>query len=248
MIELKNITLVFNPGKPGEVSALRDLSLKLKKGSFNMVIGANGSGKSSLLNAMAGNIRPSAGSILMLGKDITQWPVFERSRFIARIFQNPSAGTAPTLSLIENFRLASLRTRSKGPFAGISKDFRKVVASHLSILDMGLENRLDQAMGSFSGGQRQALSLLMATFDHVDLLLLDEPTAALDPRSADLVLHLAHKIIREKQLTALMVTHDLRHCFSGIDRLIHIDQGRLRRDVDPEELSGYTLANLREWF
>jgi putative ABC transport system ATP-binding protein len=248
MIELNKVTLVFNPGKPGEVTALSDLSLKLKKGSFNVVIGANGSGKSTLLNVLAGSIRPTAGNVLMLNKDITTWPVFERSRFIARIFQNPSAGTAPSLSLIENFRLASLRTRSKGPFSGINKEFRKVVASHLSILDMGLESRLDQSMSSFSGGQRQALSLLMATFDHVDLLLLDEPTAALDPRSADLVLKLAHKIIREKQLTALLVTHDLRHCFSGIDRLLHIHQGRLRRDVDPEELSGYTLSNLREWF
>lgn len=248
MIALNKISVVFNSGKPGEVRALNQLSLQLAPGSFNLVIGANGSGKSTLLNVLAGTIRPSQGNVMLDGKDISAWPVYERSKFIARIFQDPSVGTAPSLSIIENFRLASLRTRSKKPFIGLNRDFRKVVASHVSILGMQLEDRLDNPVSSLSGGQRQALSLLMATFDHLDLLLLDEPTAALDPRSAELLLKLAHQIIREKQLTALMVSHDLRHCFSGVDRVLHMEQGRLRRDVDPVELASYQLNDIRNWF
>ncbi len=248
MIELQDIHLSFQQGTPLEVNALSNLNLKIEPGSFNLVIGANGSGKSSLLNVLAGTLFPLRGKVLLKGEDITKQPVHKRSRHIARIFQNPTSGTAPELSLLENFRLASLRTRIKKPFIGIDNSFRKVVASHVSILDMNLENRLEQSMSSFSGGQRQALSLLMATFDHLDVLLLDEPTAALDPKSAELIMNLALKIVREKNLTAVMVTHELKHCFYPVDRILQMENGRLRRDIDPEEKASLTISDIRKWF
>lgn len=248
MIELQNIHASFNAGTPLEVQALADINILFEQGSFNLIIGSNGSGKSTLLNILAGSLFPLRGKVLLKGKNITKHPVHIRSRNIARIFQNPTQGTAPELSLLENFRLASLRTRSKSPLIGIDNSFRKVVASHVSILGMNLENRLDQSMSSFSGGQRQALSLLMATFDHLDLLLLDEPTAALDPKSAELIMHLALKITREKNLTAVMVTHELKHCLLPVNRILQMENGRLRRDIDPEEKASLTISDIREWF
>ena len=248
MIELQNIHLSFNEGTPLEVQALRDVNIKFEKGSFNLIIGANGSGKSTLLNILAGSLFPLRGKVLLDGRNITKQPVHLRSRNIARIFQNPTQGTAPELSLLENFRLASIRTRSKTPLIGIDKSFRKVVASHVSILDMDLETRLEQPMSSFSGGQRQALSLLMATFDHLDILLLDEPTAALDPKSAEFIMNLALKIVREKNLTAIMVTHELKHCLYPVDRILQMENGRLRRDVDPDEKASLSLSDIRDWF
>jgi putative ABC transport system ATP-binding protein len=248
MIELDQVSVVYGMGSGAEVRALDGIQLKLASGSFNVVIGANGSGKSTLLNVIAGTVLPTAGRLLLGDRDITRFSVADRSKYIARVFQDPAQGTAPGLSLIENFRLASLRTRSKGPWIGLNKDFRKVVASHVSILGMGLESRLDQPMRSFSGGQRQALSLLMATFDHVDILLMDEPTAALDPSAADMLIKLAVKIIRDKQLTALMVTHELKHCFSGIDRLLQFERGKLHRDIDHLRLRNYTIHDLRTFF
>jgi len=248
MIELQHIQKTFHAGTPLEVKALQDIHVKLEKGSFNLVIGANGSGKSTLLNLIAGSFLPDSGKVFLGPRDITKLAVHQRSKYIARIFQNPSLGTSPELSLLENFRLASLRTHRKGLIQGISNSFSQVVASHVSILEMGLENRLNQPMMSFSGGQRQALSLLMATFDHVDLLLLDEPTAALDPKSAELVFQLTMKIVREKNLTALMVTHDLKHCLSPVDRILQMEQGRLRRDVSDDELRQLELRDVYTWF
>ena len=248
MLQINHLFKTFHPGTVQEVSALTDINLHLQKGSFTILIGANGSGKSTLLNLLAGTILPNSGEIMLLGKPIQNQPAYKRSHSIARIFQDPSTGTAPELSLLDNFRLASLRTRSKGFRIGINDAFRKVVASHISILNMGLENRLDQRMGSFSGGQRQALSLLMATFDTLDLLLLDEPTAALDPRSAELVLQLAKDIIREKNLTAVMVTHDLRHCLQAGDRIVQMDQGQILRNIGPEEKALLQFDDLLKWY
>ncbi|MEX1189283.1 MAG: ATP-binding cassette domain-containing protein [Bacteroidia bacterium] len=248
MIELEKIHLSFNTGTPLEVIALNDVSLRLEKGSFNLVVGSNGSGKSTLLNVMAGTLFPLRGKIMLANTDLSKMPVNARSKYIARIFQDPTKGTSPNLSLLENFRIASLRTSNKRPFIGIDKGFRKVVASHVSILDMGLEERLDQPMSSFSGGQRQALSLLMATFDHLDLLLLDEPTAALDPKSAELVMDLTMKIAREKNFTSLMVTHNLKHCLYPVDRILQMENGWIRRDVDPEEKAELSLNDIRDWF
>ena len=248
MLQINHLSKTFHPGTVQEVNAVTDINLHLQKGSFTILIGSNGSGKSTLLNLLAGTILPDSGEIVLCGNPIQDQPAYKRSHSIARIFQDPSTGTAPELSLLDNFRLASLRTRSKGFRIGINDAFRKVVAAHISILNMGLEKRLDQPMGSFSGGQRQALSLLMATFDTLDLLLLDEPTAALDPRSAELVLHLAKDIIREKNLTAVMVTHDLRHCLQAGDRIVQMDQGQILRNIGPDEKASLQFDDLLKWY
>lgn len=248
MISFEDISVYFNQGSSLEVLALKNIQLQIRPKTFNMIVGANGSGKSTLLNLLAGTINPTEGSLLLNNRDITKRSVANRSSYIARIFQNPTLGTSPNLSLIENFRLASLRSRKKNPIIGINNAFRKVVASHVSILEMGLEKRLDQPLSSFSGGQRQALSLLMATFDKLDVLLLDEPTAALDPKSAETVINLAFKVVREKELTAIMVTHDLRHCLYPVDRVIQMQGGEIRKDITGRQLEALDLEALKSWF
>lgn len=248
MLEIKDLQLTFHQGTAREVKALKHINLTIEKGSFTLLLGSNGSGKSSLLNILAGTLLPNSGTILLDGKELQSIAAHRRSPFIARVFQNPTLGTAPDLSLLDNFRIASLRTQPKGLKIGINTSFRKKVAEHVSILNLGLESRLDQLMGSFSGGQRQALSLLMATFDTLDLLLLDEPTAALDPRSAGLVLHLAERIIKEKNLTAIMVTHELQHCIKVGDRIIQLDQGEVIRDISATQKSSLRLEEVFAWF
>lgn len=248
MLEIKDLQLTFHQGTAREVKALKHVNLSIEKGSFTLLLGSNGSGKSSLLNILAGTLLPNSGTIMLDGKELQSIAAHRRSPFIARVFQNPTLGTAPDLSLLDNFRIASLRTQPKGLKIGINTAFRKKVAEHVSILNLGLESRLDQLMGSFSGGQRQALSLLMATFDTLDLLLLDEPTAALDPRSADLVLHLAECIIKEKNLTAIMVTHELQHCIKVGDRIIQLDQGEVIRDISATQKSSLRLEDVLAWF
>ena len=248
MLEIQDLQLTFHQGTAREVNALKHINLAIEKGSFTLLLGSNGSGKSTLLNILAGTLFPNSGKILLDGKELQGIPAHRRSPFIARVFQNPTLGTAPDLSLLDNFRLATLRTHSKGFKIGINSAFRKKVADHISILNLGLETRLDQLMGSFSGGQRQALSLLMATFDTLDLLLLDEPTAALDPRSADLVLNLANRIIKEKNLTAIMVTHELQHCIKVGDRIIQLDQGEVIRDISATQKSSLRLEEVFAWF
>ena len=248
MIEIKQLSKTFHPGTAREVKAVNELSLQLEAGSFTLLLGSNGSGKSTLLNLLAGTLLPDAGSIRIHEKEVQKLPAFKRSASIARIFQDPTAGTAPDLSLIDNFRLAALRTQSKGFQLGVNAAFRKQVAEHVSVLGMGLENRLNQAMGSFSGGQRQALSLLMATFDALDVLLLDEPTAALDPRSAAMVLDLSRSIVAEKKITAVMVTHELRHCMQLGNRIIQMSEGKIIRDVRGNEKESLRLEELVNWF
>jgi len=248
MIELQHISKSYNVGTPLQVDALKDISIQLKTGSFNLVIGSNGSGKSTLLNILAGAETPNSGAVLINSKDLSNQSVHQRAKLVARIFQNPVTGTAQDLTLLENFRLASIRSRGKGLQLGINQAFRKVVSSHISILEMGLESRLDQKMSAFSGGQRQALSLLMATFDSLELLLLDEPTAALDPKSANLVFNLTQRIIREKKLTALMVTHDLNHCLKPVDRIIQMNQGKIIRDIIPNTSAPLKLKDVYGWF
>jgi putative ABC transport system ATP-binding protein len=248
MLEINDINLTFHEGTSREVKALKHVNLAIEKGSFTLLLGSNGSGKSTLLNILAGTLLPNSGKVMLNGKELQNEGAYLRSPYIARVFQNPTLGTAPDLTLIDNFRIASLRTQSKGLKIGINAAFRKKVADHVSILNLGLENRLDQLMGSFSGGQRQALSLLMATFDTLDLLLLDEPTAALDPRSADLVLNLATRIIKEKNLTAIMVTHELQHCIKVGDRIIQLDQGEVIRDIAGQQKSSLRLDEVFTWF
>ncbi len=248
MIEILKLNKTFHPGSERQVIAVQNLDISFENGSFNLLIGSNGSGKSTLLNLIAGTILPDSGTISINGKPIQSIPSYKRSTSIARIFQDPTAGTAPDLSLLDNFRLAALRTQKKSLRIGVDAAFRKVVAAHVSILDMGLENRLNQPMGSFSGGQRQALSLLMATFDKLDVLLLDEPTAALDPKSAVRILELTQRIVAEKKIIAIMVTHELRQCIQVGTRIIQLSEGQIIRDVAGNTKTQLRLEELANWF
>jgi putative ABC transport system ATP-binding protein len=202
MIELRNVSKTFNGGTANEVHALKDVSITLGDSEFVIVAGQNGSGKTTLLNALAGTIEIDRGLISINGTDITAMKDYTRSRMIARVFQNPSHGTASELSVLEHFRLASLRTKNKGLSIGTGAQFAVRVKERVSILNLGLENKLNQPMGTLSGGERQALSLLMAVMDETQLLLMDEPTASLDPKTSELVLSIADTIKRDKKQIA----------------------------------------------
>jgi putative ABC transport system ATP-binding protein len=248
MIELTHIHKTFNKGKPGEISALSDLSLKVQKGEFVVLIGPNGSGKTSLLNIIAGAEYPTTGTVCFDNKDVTRLPEYRRSTWIARVFQNPLSGTAPDLSILDNFRLASLRTRKKRLIVGVNDSFKKRVMERIASLGMGLENKVEQPMGSLSGGQRQALTLLMSVMDDTQILLLDEPTAALDPRSAKLILQTADQLIREFHLTTVLITHNLKDALGYGSRLIQMEEGKIVRDLDENKKSGLSLTGIYDWF
>lgn len=248
MIELSHITKIFNRGQVNEVTALQDVNLQIAEGEFLTLIGANGSGKTTLLNVVAGAVTPSAGSIRINGADITRLPEHKRSRWIARVFQNPLAGTAPDLSILDNFRLAALRTRPKRLTIGINERFKTEVREKIAGLGLGLENKLQQPIGSLSGGQRQALTLLMGVMDHADILLLDEPTAALDPKSAETVMQTAERLIREYQLTAVLITHNLRDAHRYGNRLIQMAEGRIVRDLGAAAKGKLKVEEMYGWF
>lgn len=248
MISLKGISKTFSKGSPNEVNLLNNFNLEIKKNDFIIVVGSNGSGKSTLLNILAGVVRINEGSIILDEKNISQSKDFNRSRWLARIFQNPLAGTAPDLSILENFRLASIRTGIKGFRIGTDKKFRVKVRDRIAVLNLGLENKLDQNMGSLSGGQRQALALLMAIMDETRLLLLDEPTAALDPRTSELIMNLADKVINEYSLTALLVTHQIKDVVSFGNRVLQMKEGKIIRDLRKIEKEKLSLADIYEWF
>ena len=248
MIALNQIEKIFNPDKQNQVQAVSDLDLVVAKGEFVVVVGSNGSGKSTLLNLIAGSITPSRGSILINGVDVTMLPDYKRSPSIARVFQNPLSGTAPDLSIIDNFRLAALRTKRKSLKIGLTRSFRVAVTEKLSTLGMGLENKLDQPMGSLSGGQRQALTLLMGVMDDLDILLLDEPTAALDPKSAGIVMRMADDLVRTYNLTALLITHNIKDAHAYGDRVIQMAEGRILKDVSGQEKKLLAAQDIFEWF
>ncbi len=248
MIAFEHISKVFNAGQPNAVTALQNIQLTIQAGDFLVLIGSNGSGKTTLLNLVAGAYPPSAGRIFFKNEDVTALPEYRRSRWVARVFQDPLGGTAPELSVLDNFRLAALRTRSKSLRIGSTSAFRKQVQEKIATLGMGLENQVQQPMGTLSGGQRQALTLLMSAMDHTDILLLDEPTAALDPKSAEVVLETAQKIIRERQLTAVLITHDLQEALRYGNRLIQLHRGAVLRDLDAEAKAGLDLPILQSWF
>src|SRR5690606_11782536 len=209
MLEIQDITKTFHAGKATEVVAVQGLTLKLQPKSYTVLVGANGSGKSTLLNLIAGNVYPDSGQLLLHGREIQRLPDYRRSRWVGRVFQDPLLGTAASLSVLDNFRMAALRRSTKWMKVGTGSAFRKLVAEKVETLGMGLEDKLAQPMGTLSGGQRQALTLLMTVMADVDVLLLDEPSAALDPRSAREVMEIADRIIRENKLTALLVTHNV---------------------------------------
>ncbi|MXV16613.1 ABC transporter ATP-binding protein [Hufsiella ginkgonis] len=248
MISLSAIHKTFNKGEPNEVVALRDVSLALKPSEYLVVIGPNGSGKSTLLNVLAGSVLPSSGEIKIGAQNVTALPEYNRSKWVARIFQDPLKGTAPELSILDNFRLAALRTSAKTLKVGTTNTFKDAVKTQISQLGMGLENKVNQQMGTLSGGQRQALTLLMCVMDEAKILLLDEPTAALDPRSAELVLQTADKLIREHQLTALLITHQLKDAFRFGNRLIFMREGEISKDLDAGEKGRLSEEELYKWF
>jgi putative ABC transport system ATP-binding protein len=231
MLTLDNLHKTFHPGTPNEVQALRGVSLGLDPGSFLVIIGTNGSGKSTLLNAVAGTFGVDTGQINLAGHNITRWSEHKRARLIGRVFQNPFSGTAPAMSIAENLALAARRGRARGLGWALSKRLRGELRDRVRGLNMGLENRLDNAIGSLSGGQRQALTLLMATWLKPELLLLDEHTAALDPKSADQVIRLSNEIIQRHKLTTLMVTHSMQQAVHLGDRIIMMHRGGVLHDL-----------------
>ena len=248
MIHITSISKTFNTGKPNQVNAIDNVSLQINSGEFVVIVGANGSGKTTLLNLLAGNIMPSAGKITIDGTDVTRLPEYERSQWIARIFQNPLTGTAGDLSIVDNFRLAALRTKIKGLTIGKSEAFKKQVRDKIATLGMGLEDKIEQPIGTLSGGQRQALTLLMSVMDTCKILLLDEPTAALDPRSAESVLRIADNLIKEYRLTAIMVTHNLKDAGNYGSRIIQMEEGAILKDITDAEKLNLKQNELFSWF
>jgi putative tryptophan/tyrosine transport system ATP-binding protein len=235
MLQIDRISKTFNPGTPNEVRALSNVSLSLPAGSFLTVIGTNGSGKTTLLNAVAGTFYVDAGSISIAGRNITHWPEHRRARFIGRVFQDPFKGTAPTMSIAENLVLASKRGKPRGLGLALHRRVRDDLRTRIRPLNMGLEDRLENPIGSLSGGQRQALTLLMASWLKPDLLLLDEHTAALDPKTADQVIRLTHDIIERDKLTTLMVTHSMHQAVNLGDRILMMHKGRILHDLQGSE-------------
>jgi putative ABC transport system ATP-binding protein len=231
MLEVRGVFKTFFPGTPDEVRALRGLDLSIEAGAFVVVIGTNGSGKSTTLNAVAGTFPVDAGTIKLAGRNITRWPEHRRAKLIGRVFQDPLAGTSPGLSIAENLALAARRGLHRGLGRAVTRRALAELRERVKPLGMGLEDRLDNPIGSLSGGQRQALTLLMATYRRPELLLLDEHTAALDPRSAEQVIRLTEQVVRREQLTTMMVTHSMAHAASLGDRLVLVHQGRVIFDA-----------------
>ena len=245
MLNLENISLTFNPGTVNEKKALEGLSLHLNKGDFVTILGSNGAGKSTLFGAIAGAFPLDGGQILLDGIDITAQPDYKRSKYIGRLFQDPLKGTAPNMTIEENLALAYLRaSKNTVPLSRISKSDRELFREKLSLLKMGLEDRMKQPVGLLSGGQRQALTLLMATLVTPKLLLLDEQTAALDPATAEVVLDLTKRIVAENNLTCLMITHNLQSSLDLGNRTIMMAGGRILLDIAGSEREGLTPDDL----
>ena len=244
MLDIKNISKTFNPGTVNEKRALTDLSLHLERGDFATIVGSNGAGKSTLFNAIAGCFYADTGSISLAGRDITFTPEHQRSRVIGRLFQDPLRGTAPHMTIEENLALAYLRASHGNPFSRISRADKEKFRAQLSLLDMGLEDRMRQPVGLLSGGQRQALTLLMATMVPPQLLLLDEHTAALDPATAEKVLELTQRIVEESHITCLMVTHNMTQALELGNRTLMMADGHIVMDVSGKEREGMTVDSL----
>ena len=234
-LRLHQVRKVFNPGTSNEVRALQGVTLTITEGSFVVVIGTNGSGKSTLLNAVAGTFLVDSGTIALGGQDVTRWPEHRRAALIGRVFQNPFSGTAPNMSIAENLTMAAKRGSQRGLGWALRRSMRRELADRVSRLKLGLEDRLDNAIGSLSGGQRQALTLLMASWVRPHLLLLDEHTAALDPKSADQVIRLSEEIVSRDKLTTLMVTHSMQQAANLGDRLIMMHRGAVLHDFEGSE-------------
>ncbi|TSJ40678.1 ATP-binding cassette domain-containing protein [Mucilaginibacter corticis] len=248
MITITNIHKTFNRGKANQVNAVNGLDLVINDEEFVVIVGSNGSGKTTLLNLISGSLLPSSGTIDINGDDVTKLADYQRSKWIARVFQNPMSGTASELSILDNFRLAAIRTKVKGLTIGINDAFKQQVKQKIATLGMGLENKIDQPMGTLSGGQRQALTLLMSVMDECKILLLDEPTAALDPRSAEVVMSTADKLSKEFKLTTILVTHNLKDAYNYGTRIIQMAEGAIIKDFAAKQKEHLKQNDLFEWF
>ncbi|MCO5056296.1 MAG: ABC transporter ATP-binding protein [Rhizobiaceae bacterium] len=248
MIELRDIHVTFNKGTPLETKALRGIDLVVPEGQFLTVIGSNGAGKSTALNVLAGLAPVESGSVRLDGRDITNWPVHRRARMISRVFQDPKMGTCEDLTIMENFALAHGRTAPRGFRFAIGNDMRDKTAERVKVLGLGLENRLDDKVGLLSGGQRQAVSLLMAATGPSSVLLLDEHTAALDPKTADFVLDTTRTIVDRLRLTAVMVTHSMAQALSTGERTVMFHRGKIIFDASGEERAGMSVEDLLHLF
>ena len=247
MIELKNIDIIFAEGTPDENIALKNISLTINKGDFITVIGSNGAGKSTLYNIIAGSLQPTSGSITLDGNDITREPEYKRAHYIGRIFQNPLLGTAGKMSLEDNMIICE-KKGYKGLKMSFNRKKREQFRQQLAVLGMGLEDRLTDNVEQFSGGQRQALTLLMAVMSHPSLLLLDEHTAALDPANAEVVMNLTRRFAEEYNLTVMMITHNMNHALAYGNRLLMMDAGEIIMDLSGEEKSKLTADAVVERF
>ena len=248
MLKLQNIAKTFNPGTITEKYALRGVTLHLAPGDFVTVIGGNGAGKSTLMNSIAGTFRVDAGSIVIAGTDITKWPEHKRAKYIGRVFQDPMMGTAAGMMIEENLAIAARRGTAPRLRWSFSKAQREQFRELLAGLNLGLEDRLESKVGLLSGGQRQALTLLMATMAEPKLLLLDEHTAALDPKTAEKVLDITKSIVEKRKLTTLMITHNMKDALRLGNRLIMMHEGNILVDVKGEEKSRLTVRDLLALF
>ena len=246
MLKLNHVSMTFNPGTVNEKKALNDVSLHMAPGDFATIVGSNGAGKSTLFGAIAGSFWPDEGEVILDGRDITFEPEHRRSNVLGRLFQDPMRGTAPHMTIEENLALAYLRasTARNAYFSRVTKQDKAAFREKLALLDMGLEDRMPQPVGLLSGGQRQALTLLMATLVTPKLLLLDEHTAALDPATADKVLALTRDIVAERSITCLMITHNMKDALGLGNRTLMMDAGRIVLDVSGAERAGMTVDDL----
>ena len=244
MLELRNITKIYNPGTVTEQTLFRDFSLSVEEGQFVSIVGSNGSGKTSLLNIICGSISVEAGEVLMDGKNINKLKEYQRYAAMGRVYQNPAAGTCPGLTMLENLFLADNKGKRFGLSRGVNRQRRDFYRQQLQSLGLGLEDKLDVKMGALSGGQRQAVALLMATMTPLKFLILDEHTAALDPKTAEIIMELTDKVVREKKLTAMMVTHNLRYAVEYGDRLIMMNQGQVVMDKAGAEKTATSIDDI----
>jgi putative ABC transport system ATP-binding protein len=248
MLQAQDIHITFNPGTPIENRALRGLNLTIPTGQFVSVIGSNGAGKSTFLNAISGDLLVDQGRVAIDGVDVTRKQAWQRANLVARVFQDPMAGTCEALTIEENMALAMARGKSRGLGFAIRGNMREVFREKLAVLSLGLEQRLSDHIGLLSGGQRQAVSLLMASLQPSRILLLDEHTAALDPKTADFVLKLTAKIVNESKMTTMMVTHSMRQALDYGDRTVMLHQGQVVLDVEGEERAGLDVPDLLRMF
>jgi putative tryptophan/tyrosine transport system ATP-binding protein len=248
MLKINQLSKTFYPHTVNEVKALQDVSLTIEEGCFTAIIGTNGSGKSTLLNAIAGTFIPDSGSILLDGNEITKWPEHSRAGLIGRVFQNPFAGSAAEMSIAENIVMAMKRGQSRSLRQAVTQKVKNEIADRVRVLKMGLEDRIDNPIGTLSGGQRQALTLLMATWLKPRLLLLDEHTAALDPKSAAKVAELTKQIIEKENLTALMVTHSMQQAIDLPHRIVMMHRGRIVEDYREEMKKRVRVHDLIDTF